>query len=172
MTSHDDIPIEIAEASRSDARLIEALLDEYLRELSEHREVAVGATDSASYPYLDAYWSERGRHAFLVRQGGRIVGFALVRSPGSTGSDTHQLAEFYVEPQSRRCGIGRHAVLAIWERFPGRWELQVHARNTVAVRFWSSCAQLAAIGPIRVRAVRSEDGQRMQLNFSVGQNAG
>ena len=70
-----DIPIVVAAANGSDGSLIESLLDEYLRELSNHRDVPSGATDSASYPYLGAYWSEPGRHAFLIRCGGHAVGF-------------------------------------------------------------------------------------------------
>jgi predicted acetyltransferase len=65
------------------------MLDRYLSELSGHREVPVGATDSASYPYLDAYGSEPGWHAFLIRSGEQAVGFAFIRDPASTGSAAH-----------------------------------------------------------------------------------
>jgi predicted acetyltransferase len=167
VTNHLDNPIELAAASLSDARLIESLLDDYLRELSEHRDVPVGATDSARYPYLDAYWSEPGRHAFLIKRSGDIVGFALVRDPASTGSAIHQLAEFYIKPESRRSGIGHHAVLAIWEKFPGEWELQVHAQNSSAVRLGASSPRSelqrrAVLGVVRraggKRACRSPGG--------------
>jgi hypothetical protein len=46
---------ELVEAKAEDAGVIAALLDDYLREIARHREVAVGATDSASYPYPNAY---------------------------------------------------------------------------------------------------------------------
>jgi predicted acetyltransferase len=159
--------MELAVACQSDAPLIRSLLDDYLRELSGHRDLPVGATDAASYRHLDAYWREPGRHAFLIRRGGRTVGFALIRGPASTGSPVHQMAEFYVEPEARRRGIGRDAVIEMWERFPGDWELQVHSRNAGAVRFWSSCVERATGGPPRVREVRGEDGRRLQLDFRV-----
>ena len=159
--------IEITEAARSEGRLLASLLDDYLRELSSHREIPVGATDSASYPYLDAYGADPGRHAFLIRCAGRIVGFALVREPASTGAVSHQLAEFYVAPESRRLGIGRGAVLSIWKRFPGQWELRVHVQNTAAIRFWASCAKAAASNPPEVQEVRASDGRRIQFSFYV-----
>src|SRR5262245_11270895 len=159
--------MELARARRSDAHVIAPLLDDYLRELRAHRDIPVGATDSASYRYLDAYWVEPGRHAFLIRVGGRPIGFAFIREPVSTGSTVHQVAEFYVRPESRRQGIGRSAVRAIWSQFPGDWELQVHAQNAAAVHFWKSCAGSAASAAPRVCEVQANDGRRVQFNFRV-----
>jgi hypothetical protein len=53
--------VDLDEARPGDRGIIAALLDEYLHELAGHREVAVGAIDSRSYPYLDAYFSKPGR---------------------------------------------------------------------------------------------------------------
>jgi predicted acetyltransferase len=159
--------IELEEAGESDARLIQSLLDAYLGELSTHRDIAVGATDSASYRYLDAYWSEPGRHAFLIRAGGLVVGFAFVRGPISTKCAVHELSEFYVKPESRRLGVGRRAVGAIWSRFPGEWELQVHARNSAAIRFWASRTAAEANSRPQVHEVQARDGERIQFNFRV-----
>jgi predicted acetyltransferase len=163
--------VELAEARQSEARLIERMLDDYLQELDRHRDVCVGATDSASYPYLDAYWSEPGRHAFLIRSDGRVVGFAFIRDPASTGSAGHQLAEFYIEPDSRRLGIGRRAAAAIWRRFPGQWELQVHARNSAAVQFWAACAEAETGEAPQLREVQAPDGRRVQFGFRIGHTA-
>jgi len=160
--------VELNEAGPEQRGVIAALLDDYLQELADHRERAVGATDARTYPYLDAYFSEPGRHAFLMRCGGEVVGFALIREPASTGGPVSQVAEFYVMPGRRRPGVGREAAAAIWRRFPGAWELQVHARNAAALRFWASCVTSAAQEPPEVREIHAEDGKRLQLNFHVG----
>jgi len=159
--------IQLAEAGQSDAFLIEPMLDDCLLELNRHREVPVGATDSTGYPYLDAYWSEPSRHAFIIRSGGRAVGFAFIRGPASTGSARYQLAEFYIKPERRRLGIGRQAAAAIWQRFPGQWELQVHARNTAAVKFRSACAEAETGEAPQVQEVQGEDGRRIQFSLQV-----
>ena len=160
--------VDVTNATRADVELIAALLDTYLRELSSHSEVPVGATDAASYPYLDAYWAEPGRHAFLIRVQGRVVGFALIRTPTSTGSGAYELAEFYIRPESRRLGIGRSAAQRIWQLFPGFWEVQVHARNRGAIQFWSTCARHAACdATIAYQEFQAPDGRRLQLNFAV-----
>lgn len=158
--------VALVAAERSDAQLA-SLLDDYLRELSAHREIAVGATDAASYPYLDAYWSEPGRHAFFIEHDGEVAGFVLVRDPESTLSGTHQIAEFFIKRAARRRGIGQSAVLDVWQRFPGKWELQVHARNTGALDFWTTCIRKAATEPARVRDITSADGRRVEFVFRV-----
>jgi predicted acetyltransferase len=158
---------ELVEAKAEDAGVIAALLDDYLREMAKHRDVAVGATDAANYPYLAAYWSEPGRHPFLVRHNGAFVGFVLVRAPASLGGPRSQVAEFYIAPESRRLGVGRAAVACLWRRFPGAWELQVHARNSTALRFWSSCIEAAAKDPPILTEICAADGKRVQHNFDV-----
>ena len=100
-----------------------------------------------------------------------VVGFAFVREPSSTGRAEHQLAEFYIKPESRRLGIGRRAAAAIWQRFPGKWEFQVHARNSAALEFWASCAEVAAGEAPRVHEIEGPDGRRMQFSFQIGQTS-
>jgi len=163
--------IKLVKASRSNSQQIESLLDDYLGELSNYRDVSFGATNSASYPHLDAYWSEVGRHIFLIQYSERIVGFAFIRDPSSTESVAHQVAEFYVRSDSRRLGIGRRAVLEIWKLFPGQWELQVHARNTAALQFWTLCIETEANENIQFQEVKASDGRRFQFNFHIGQAA-
>ena len=158
---------ELVVAGSSDADLINSLLDEYLLELGSYRNVPSGAANPVSYPYLDAYWSEPGRHVFIIQHGGHSVGFALIRDPTSTKSTVYQLAEFYIKPERRRLGIGRSAVCAIWRRFPGQWELQVHTRNSAAVQFWESCLEAVTSESPKVREVQGRDGKRIQFHFSV-----
>ena len=171
MTKRPVMKIDVVEASESDATQVGALLDEYLRELSSYCEGSIGATDSTNYPYRDAYWSEPGRHAFFIQRSGCVVGFAFVRDPISTKLTVHEIAEFYVKPESRRQGVGRRAVLAIWQRFPGQWEVQVHARNSGAVQFWTLCAEEVATEAPQVRELQANDGRRIQFNFNVQQTA-
>jgi len=165
--THPETQPELVVAGSSDAELINSLLDEYLIELSSYRGVPSDATTSASYPYLDAYWSDPGRYAFIIQHGGHPVGFVLIRDPTSTKSAVYQLAEFYIKPESRRLGIGRRAVYAIWKRFPGQWELQVHTQNSAAVQFWESCLETVTSELPQGRKVQGRNGRRIQFHFSV-----
>ncbi len=165
--NHPGPLIELAAASSSDAGLIRSLLDGYLHELGNHGDLPIATTDSVSYPYLDLYWSEPGRHAFIIQCGRRAAGCALVRGPTSTGSAVHQLAEFYIKHGSRRLGIGRRALFAIWKRFPGQWELNVHKRNVAALQFWASCIEAATNAAPQLSELRTRDGRHVRFNFHV-----
>lgn len=156
--------VDLTELRPGDRPTIVALLDDYLHELAGHREIAIGATEASSYPYLDAYFSEAGRHAFLIRHNGKVVGFTLIRGPASTGR-VWQVAEFYIAPGSRHIGIGREATASIWGRFPGSWELQVHARNSAAVQFWASCIEASAEEPPVMEEIATADGRRSSSSF-------
>jgi predicted acetyltransferase len=158
---------QLDEAAGESRGVLAELLDAYLRELAGHREIAVGACDAATYPYLDAYFTEPGRYAFLIRRGGEIVGFAMVRTPDSTGGSASQVAEFYIKPESRGLGIGREAITLIWQRFPGAWELQVHARNAAALRFWEFCIHSVLQRAPEMREIDAADGRRFQFDFHI-----
>lgn len=86
------------------------------------------------YTYLDHYWTEDGRHPFLVRVDGKLAGFVLVRTPPSTGEN--HVAEFFIVRKFRRTGIGRIVTHRIFDMFPGRWEVDQVASNLPARAFW------------------------------------
>lgn len=46
------------------------------------------------------------------------------------------MAEFFVLRAWRGRGIGRRAVLALFDRFRGKWEISELPRNAPAIRFW------------------------------------
>lgn len=143
------------------------MLDDYLGELATHRELPVGATNAANYPYLNTYWSEPGRYVFLIQSENKTIGFAFIREPISTGSETHQIAEFYIAPSARSQGFGRAAIERIWHLFPGSWELQVHARNSHAKHFWLACIATSAINLPQIIERQAHDGHRLEFRFEV-----
>jgi len=160
------LAVDVREAQSSDREIIAGLLESYLHELAQYADFTADAAVARRYPYLDPYFAEAGRRPFLIWHNNTIAGFVLVRDPVSTGSDW-QVAEFYITPENRRMGIGRRAIASIWRRFPGSWELQVHARNAAARRFWTACIERLAHGAPEVRDIDAGDGRRFQFNFRI-----
>lgn len=120
---------------------IDAILQDYLREFR----TMLGKPDTPGrvpYPYLDAYWTEEGvaegRVPFLILHGSDVAGFAFRSSHSRLGHSgpTSNVAEFYVVPEHRRQDVGRHAACALFDRFPGRWEVAQLRQNIPAQRFW------------------------------------
>lgn len=160
-------PVSVMVATPSDRTVIVPMLDQCLAELSRYRKVEVGPSSSEDYPYLEVYWRDPGRHAFLIQQGERYVGFALVRHPDAENADLHEMAEFFIRADSRRLGIGRRAAISILERLGGRWQLDVQLRNAPGLRFWKSCIADVTGRPPRTREVESADGRRVAFSFGV-----
>ena len=46
------------------------------------------------------------------------------------------LAEFFILHTYRCSGVGSHVATAIFDSFPGSWEIIYHSKNISSVRFW------------------------------------
>jgi len=90
------------------------------------------------YKYLDSYWTESGRFPFLIYVDDMIAGFVLVNSPIhlQKKGEAKSIAEFFVMRKYRKQGIGKMVAFHIFDRFPGKWEVQQTKRNVNAQRFW------------------------------------
>jgi predicted acetyltransferase len=143
--------IELVSASREQEPVIANLLQLYIYDFSELLDLDTGADAKFDYPHLPLYWSEPGRHPFLVNVDGRLAGFVLVKAGSKPAS--HDMAEFFVLRRYRRHGVGTSIAHQVWRRLPGPWEVRVMEANVAARYFWahaiSSFTGLPAV-PTRV----------------------
>lgn len=97
------------------------------------------------YPYLDRYWSEPGRSAWLIRADGHLAGFAMLGGVSHSGLPAdHDMAEFFVARKHRRSGVGFTAASQLIRARPGQWEIAVVRANVAALGFWRRVAEAAA----------------------------
>lgn len=92
-------------------------------------------------PELMARWfADDSSHPLIILKDDRPVGFALVGRPPRNQRDQIDfcMAEFYVQPESRRLGVGRDAAHLIFNRFAGTWVITEFLYNKGAVAFWRS----------------------------------
>jgi predicted acetyltransferase len=127
---------ELVPATLRHKPIVRSLLQFYLYDFSEMEDLHVDFSGHYVYPYLDNYWTEPGRYALLVRCGGHWAGFALVRTLEQGDHRHYQLAEFFIMRRYRRRGLGRAVAAAVFDRFPGRWEVNQIIANTAATAFW------------------------------------
>lgn len=128
----------VREAAAGDRELLARLIDLYLYDFSEFDGRDLEADGSYHYSWLDAYWSEDGRKAYLFDVDRHPAGFALVRL-----TDPAELAEFFVLRKYRRCGIGTAAARDVIARHPGRWVITEIASNESATAFWRRAIPVA-----------------------------
>ncbi|MFP2904554.1 GNAT family N-acetyltransferase [Pyxidicoccus sp. 3LFB2] len=80
-------------------------------------------------------------HPLLLRFEERTVGFAFVGQapfPYMTPGRDFRMSEFFILRGERRRGLGRLAARAIFERYPGIWEVSQLPANRSAIAFWRS----------------------------------
>lgn len=122
------------------APMLSNLLELYVHDLSEIFPVEIGSDGRFGYETLPLYWAEPAtRHAFLIKHGSRVAGFAFATrgSPASDDPEDLDVAEFFVLRGYRRSGVGRQAAMALWDSVPGHWVVRVSEGNRAGLPFWS-----------------------------------
>jgi predicted acetyltransferase len=128
----------LSPASDAERATLENLVQLYCYDWSEIIGLDVRDDGRFEGPPLDAYFTDDGRHALLLRVGGRPAGFALIveqsRLTGERG--VFDMAEFFVMRRHRGQGVGRAAAFAAFARFRGPWEVRQRDENAGATAFW------------------------------------
>jgi predicted acetyltransferase len=127
------VELTVEPAREADRPVVRRLLELYRYDFSEFDGGDVDPHGEYGYRYLDHYWTEPVRHAFLFRVDGHWAGFALVRV-----WEPNDMAEFFVMRKYRRHGFGRRAAETLFARFPGRWTVRQQRSNPQATSFWRS----------------------------------
>ena len=155
--------VAAVEAPAAQRPVLERLLQLYLHDFSEFAPIGsphgeVDAEGRFFYPPLDGYWRESGHIPLLIRADDRIAGFVLVHQWSALRLPLdHGVAEFFVLRKYRRAHVGRRAALAVFRRYPGRWEVPVAWYNPPALAFWRKVTAEAAPGKVEEIA---GDGKR------------
>ncbi|SCW57997.1 Predicted acetyltransferase [Paenibacillus tianmuensis] len=127
--------IVVSKAAAEQKSVMRNLLELYKYDFTEFDPEDVNEHGLFEYPYLDHYWTEEGRHPFLVHVDGKLAGFALIRELGAD-ERVYSVAEFFVMKKYRRYGVGREMAFALFNRFPGQWEVAQMEENVPAHTFW------------------------------------
>ena len=126
--------LQVIPATVEQAPILENLIELYAHDFSEFHPLEIGEDGRFGYRSLPLYWSEAGRHPFLLRVNEKLAGLVLVKR----GEDAvWDMAEFFVMRAYRRSGIGTQAAHEVWRKFPGPWQVRVMEANVSGRRFWT-----------------------------------
>lgn len=130
----------IEQAAIGHKLVLRHLLELYTYDMSGYEALNVDEHGLYGYRYLDHYWTETGRFAFLLKADGHWAGFALIRSIGeeADGADVYSMAEFFIMKHYRHKGLGERLAVAMFDRFPGKWKVGQMEANVQAQAFWRS----------------------------------
>ncbi len=135
----DLLRVEVVEATPAQEPILANLLDLYVHDFSDFLDLEIGEDGRFGYPSLSSYWSEAGRHPFLIRSDRKLAGLALVKMGPEAANDDAiwDMAEFFVLRGCRGRGVGTLAACELWRLFPGPWQVRVMHRNVPARQFWA-----------------------------------
>jgi predicted acetyltransferase len=140
--------IELHHVAAEDGPALASLAQSYIRDMAGYGGLHADAQGYDLAKSLDLYWSRPDRAAFLIRADGRAVGFALVHQHSRLHGpfDGHVVEALFVARGARRSGIGAAAAAAVFDQFPGRWEIATPAANVPATAFWRAVSQRYTCG--------------------------
>jgi predicted acetyltransferase len=128
--------------SASEAAL-DRLVQLYFHDFSELDGEEVDEGGRFDVPWLSDYLQRPG-HAYFIRAGGKLAGFALVDQDVLDPAATQAISEFFVLRKYRRSHVGQVAAGLLMATRPGAWEAAVIRPNVAASRFWQAVARAQA----------------------------
>lgn len=147
-------------ADITDKPLIHALLQEYLRELSQYEDIPKNKSGQYEYPWLDFYWLDKDRYPYILRCNEKVAGFALVRKD----INCYEMAEFYVLSEFRRRGLGTEFASVVIRKHPGRWHIGYNMNNISGHRFWKNIVSKLVNQFVNKQA---DEDNRQYLEFEI-----
>lgn len=156
--------VKLNKATKTELHGVSNLMQLYLYDMAEYtgwacREDGIYSGDE----WLDSYWREPGKHAFVLRDDQEWAGFVMVRGNHDENDLDYSVAEFFILRKFRRQGIGQRIAAELFDRFPGRWMVEVFIDNTPAVAFWKQATNSASHRSITLRS--DERGDRHVIHF-------
>lgn len=125
-------------ATDEERPLVVRMLELYFYDFSEFAPTDLDEQGWFGATLPDRYGREPGYHVLLLRVTGRPAGFAMIDelSPIPNGAGKQYIHEFHVLRRYRRLGLGRAMAFAIFDRFPGVWQIEQIGPNLAAQDFW------------------------------------
>lgn len=139
----------LVEVENSDYTLIQNLIRFYIYDMSEFMgwpcpaNGLFGGVDDQPYYFgrmpenKEAQWPDgwTGK-GYKILVEGEIAGFCLVRLFHHNHTQLHDIGEFFVLRKFRHQGLGKQVAHAVFDLFPGRWQVRQLLENRPAQQFW------------------------------------
>jgi predicted acetyltransferase len=133
------VHIELVEITAVHTPMLDALMELYLYDFTEFADEDVGDDGRFGNDVVARYCgSDPARFGFLLRIDGKWAGLTLLHRGAFLVDDPEcmDIVEFFVMRKYRRGGAGETMARAMFDRYPGRWEVREIARNLPGQAFW------------------------------------
>src|ERR1700722_9383367 len=120
-STHSRSGVLLHKATAADLPVVKQLVPYYIYDMSEHMGwpcTADGRFDGCDD--LETYWSEPGKHAFILRAGDEPAGFVLILAKHDDPAIDFSVTDFFVMRKFRGHGVGERAARRLFDQFPGQ----------------------------------------------------
>ncbi|HEY9104654.1 GNAT family N-acetyltransferase [Chitinimonas sp.] len=104
---------------------------------------------------------------YLIEADGALAGFAMVAKTGMLSGEAggYDMQQFMVLRAYRRCNVGTRAAVALFERYPGQWEVRQMVENHPAQHFWRRVIGAYTAGRFSEARISHPDGDQVVQRF-------
>ncbi len=85
---------------------------------------------------LHLYSIAEDRYIFVLKKSNAIIGFTMINTHLRFNSKGFGVAEFYIQKEHMKKGLGRKLAIYVFKNYPGIWEVAVSSKNKKALAFW------------------------------------
>lgn len=139
----------LTEVEDSDYELIQNLIRFYIYDMSEFTGWSCppnglyGGVDDQPYYFgktpsiKEVLWPDgwQGK-GYKILVNSEIAGFCLVRLFNKEDRQLHDIGEFFIIRKFRNKGLGRRVAHAVFDLYPGNWQVRQMVDNRPAQAFW------------------------------------
>ncbi|QAS51508.1 GNAT family N-acetyltransferase [Halobacillus litoralis] len=140
--------IHLQKVRTDEAAKLHNLMQFYIYEFSNYLPDIKLEDNGAYKPFdLEKYWNNNQFHAYFIKLGDELIGFALIES--ATFSNPNTVEEYFIITKYKGKGYGKVIAKKLFTLFPGEWEITQIENNEPAHAFWKGLIHEVSDGNFR-----------------------
>ena len=133
--------IELKKIEAKDKSILQNLFQLYMHDITASLPMDVNEHGLYEYNYIDYYFTEENRYAYLIYIEDKIAGFVLIDDEfmvldSEKTKPCYDFSEMFILNAYKKKGYGEIVVKRIFDMFKGNWEIRPVPRSEGAKRFW------------------------------------
>ena len=133
--------IKLIRIESKDKSILQNLFQLYMHDITASLPMDVNDHGLFEYNYIDSYFTEENRYAYLIYIDNKIGGFVLIDDDFMVLDKKNDLpcynfSEMFILNAYKKKGYGEIIVKQIFDMYKGNWEIKPVPRSEGAKKFW------------------------------------
>ena len=133
--------IKLKKIESKDKSILQNLFQLYMHDITASLPMDVNEHGLFEYNYIDYYFTDENRYAYLIYIEDKIAGFVLIDDEfmvldNKENKPRYDFSEMFILNAYKKKGYGEIVVKRIFDMYKGNWEIRPVPRSEGAKRFW------------------------------------